>query len=253
MTTPSHAADVPKPSQPERSAGRFGRALIRMLMKQAHVVRSEPVAEGFRLMTLESLEFRGVHWVAGQKVQIAMGSAFTARTFTPIEWDATTGRTRIIGYAHGHGPGSAWVSQARPGDVCDVFGPRASLDVSRATGMLVVLGDETSIGLVYALSRDAPTRPLTSLLETNVVAPAREVLAQLELQGVELFARQEGDAHLEHIERRLISLAATGASFVLTGKASSIQRQRRTLKSLDVATSRLMTKPYWAPGKSGLD
>lgn len=38
-----------------------------------------------------------------------MGSAFVARTYTPIDWDPVAGRTRIRGYAHGDGPGSAWV------------------------------------------------------------------------------------------------------------------------------------------------
>ncbi|MGC1550270.1 MAG: siderophore-interacting protein [Rhodanobacter sp.] len=224
-----------------------------MLMKQARVVGAEPLAEGFRLITLESPEFRGLHWVPGQKVQIAMGSAFVARTFTPIEWDAAAGRTRILGYAHGSGPGSAWVCDTRLGDECDVFGPRASLDVSHSAATRVVFGDETSIGLAYALSRHFSGSPLQCLLEVNTVANTRDVLTRLDLGGVELFERTENDAHLEDIERGLPALVATGATFVLTGKASSIQRLRRALKALGVPAPRLMTKPYWAPGKAGLD
>ncbi len=170
-----------------------------------------------------------------------------------IEWDTTAGRTRILGYAHGNGPGSAWVCDTRPGDECDVFGPRASLDVSHAAGMCVVFGDETSIGLAYALSRHAPGGPMPCLLEVNTVANTRDVLTRLGLDGVELFERKENDAHLEDIERRLTALVATGATFVLTGKTSSIQRLRRALKALGVPASRVMTKAYWAPGKTGLD
>ncbi|MGH8443923.1 MAG: siderophore-interacting protein [Solimonas sp.] len=248
MTTPSPVSDTP-PRQP----GRLGRALIRVLMKQAHVVEAESVAEGFRLLTLDGPEFRGVQWLPGQKMQIAMGSAFVARTFTPIEWDATAGRTRILGYAHGDGPGSAWLRNARPGDACDVFGPRASLDAGQAFGLRVVLGDETSIGLAYALSRQTPGAALQGLFEVNAVAPARAALARLALDGAELFERTQNDAQLEDIERRLPALADSGASFVLTGKAASIQRLRRVLKALGVPAARLTAKPYWAPGKTGLD
>lgn len=249
MMVTSHVTDT----LPPRPPGRLGRALTRMLMKQARVVEAEPVAEGFRLMTLESPEFKGLQWAPGHKLQIAMGSVFVARTFTPIEWDAAAGRTRILGYAHGNGPGSAWVCNTKPGDECDVFGPRASLDVSRAASMRVVLGDETSIGLAYALSRHAPTSPLRCLLEVNAFANTRDVLTRLDVDGVELFERTEDNAHIEDLERPLSALAATGATFFLTGNASSIQRLRRTLKATGVPASRLMSKAYWAPGKTGLD
>jgi NADPH-dependent ferric siderophore reductase len=238
---------------PGRQPGRLGRALIRMLMKQARVVDVEPVTANFRLITLESSDFKGLSWVPGQKVQIAMGSAFVARTFTPIEWDAVAGQTRILGYAHGSGPGSAWVCGTKPNDECDVFGPRTSLDVSHTGGTCVMLGDETSIGLAYALGQHSPGRVPQCLFEVSTIANTREVLARLDLRGAELFERKENDVHLEDIERRLPALAATGTSFVLTGKASFIQRLRRVLKNQGVPASRLMAKPYWAPGKTGLD
>lgn len=248
MTTTSESSDTASPRP-----GRLSRALIRLWMKQARITKVERLAGSFRLLTLESPEFRGLRWVPGQKVQIAMGSAFAARTFTPIEWDAAAGRTRILGYAHGDAPGSAWLRVARPGDACDVFGPRASLDVGHVAGVSVVLGDETSIGLAYAISRHAANRSQPCLLEADDVATTRDVLMRLGLDGAELFERTANDTHLEDIARRLPALVADGTTFVLTGKATSIQRLRRTLKTLGVPASRLLTKPYWAPGKTGLD
>lgn len=249
MTPSGHAPDAP----PSASPGRLSRALIRVLMKHAYVVEARSIADGFRLVTLESPEFKGLHWSPGQKLQIAMGSAFVARTFTPIEWDAAAGRTRLLGYMHGLGPGSAWIRDVVPGDACDVFGPRASLDSGDAADMCVVFGDETSIGLASAIKHHAPGRNLRCLFEVGIEFHARQALKYLGLEAAELFERTEADSHLERIECRLQPLAATGASFVLTGKASSIQRLRRHLKSLGIPASRLLSKPYWAPGKTGLD
>ncbi len=237
----------------QRPQGRFGKVLTRMLMKQAQVVEAETIAGGFRLLTLESPAFKDLHWIPGQKVQVAMGSAFVTRTFTPIEWDAKAGRTRIVGYAHGSGPGSAWVADSKPGDRCDVFGPRASIDVSRVGGPRVAFGDETSIGLAYALSQQSPGNHWECLLEVNSAIHAREGLVKLGLHRVELFERTGNDLHLQDIERRIPNLDAVGATFILTGKASSIQYLRRALKASEVPSSRLVVKPYWAPGKTGLD
>lgn len=186
-------------------------------------------------------------------MNVLAGQAFVARTYTPIDWDTKAGRIRILGYAHGSGPGSAWLSSIKPGDKCDVLGPRTSLDISRTVGTRVVLGDETSIGLAYALSHHSPDNRCACLLEVNSIIHVREVLVRLGLDHVELFERKGSDAHLDNIEHRMRSLDAIETTFTLTGKAPSIQRLHRALKASRVPSSRLMVKPYWAPGKTGLD
>jgi hypothetical protein len=55
------------------------------------------------------------------------------------------------------------------------------------------------------------------------------------------------------MEATLPELIKAGASFVLTGKAGTIQRLRQRLKQHNVASRRIVTKAYWAPGKIGLD
>jgi NADPH-dependent ferric siderophore reductase len=232
--------------------GRLGQAVIRLLMKRATVTASEQLAERFRLITLEGPALEGVGWAPGQKIQIAMGSAFTSRTYTPIEWNAATGRACILGYVHGEGPGSAWLRDVAPHDMCDIFGPRSSLDPARTAGPLAIFGDETSIGLAYALAQGRNGR-VAGCFEVADVRSCREVMAQLKLGDFALIGRDAHDAHLPEIEGRLAKLAATGASFVLTGKAGTIQRLRQELKRLAVPASRIATKAYWAPGKSGLD
>lgn len=238
---------------PAKEPGRFGRTLLRLLMKQATVVAAERLADRFRSITLEGAALAGVAWIPGQKIQLAMGSAFVARTYTPIDWDASRGRARILGFAHGDGPGSAWVRGVAPGDECDLFGPRSSVDARRLSGPLAVFGDETSIGLACALASQDRTRHLTCHFEVDDVEGSRQVAAHLRLDGAALVARREGDAHLEEMIAALPALAADGASFVLTGKAGTIQRLRQGLKQQAVPATRVVTKAYWAPGKAGLD
>lgn len=234
--------------------GRIGRAFLKMFMKQASVVQAERLTDDVRLITLESPAFRELQWLPGQKLQIAMGSALVARTYTPIDWDAAAGRTRIVACVRGSGPGSAWIDSAKPGTECDVFGPRASLDLNRVTGPCVVLGDETSVGLGYALGRRFDGRNgVACLLEVTCESGVRVVLDRLDLGDVELFSRRAGDAHLQDMERRLSAVAANDATFILTGRAASIQRLRRALKGLGVPASRIIAKAYWEAGKTGLD
>lgn len=227
--------------------------LRRIFMRRATVTACEQAAERFHLITLESPDFRGVEWTPGDKLQIAPGSAFVARTYTPIEWDSGAGRTRILAYAHGSGPGSDWARTLRPGDLCDVFGPRVSLDVSWVPGPVFMLGDETSFGLALAMRRQAWAATVEFVFEVDPVVGSRQVLDALDFGAWSALERREDDAHLAGIETRLPALAQSAATFVLTGRSTTIQRVRKALKGLDVPTARLMTKAYWAPGKAGLD
>jgi NADPH-dependent ferric siderophore reductase len=246
------AADSPE-RPAAREPGRLNKMLMRVLLKHATVTAAETLGDHFRLITLEGPALAGVEWIPGQKVQIAMGSAFVKRTYTPIEWNASAGRACILGYAHGDGPGSAWVRGAMPGDECDIFGPRASLDLRHQPGPLAVFGDETSIGLAHALAEQDRTRPLVCHFEVGEIADGRRVVEQLGLGDAVLLARREDEAQVEEMVAALPALVAAGASFVLTGKAGTIQQLRQSLKQQAVPAPRIVTKAYWAPGKTGLD
>ena len=241
--------DKPAAKEP----GRLSRAVARLWMKPATVTANERLADRFHLITLEGEALAGVTWRPGQKVQIAMGSAFVTRTYTPIEWDASAGRTCILGYAHGDGPGSAWVRTVTAGDRCDIFGPRASLDIGSLSRPLVIVGDETAIGLAYAATRQDPSRRVTSCLEVEEGDAVQRVLGSLDLRDVSLVARRADTAHLGALEASIEEGVAVGASFVLAGKSMTIQRLRQSLKQHSVPATRFIIKAYWAPGKTGLD
>ena len=227
--------------------------LLRWLMRSARVAAIETLSPHFRLVELEGEALKDVAWMAGQKIQVAMGSGLSARTYTPMSWDAGHGRTRLLAFAHGDGPGSKWASGLRAGDICQLFGPRRSLDLADLGAPVVLFGDETSFGLAAALRDNLRAGGALHMFEAAEIAESQQVLEHIGLGQVRLIARSTGDDHLATVEAEMLRLAANGAQFVLTGKASSIQRLSRALKATGVASSRIKAKAYWAPGKTGLD
>lgn len=227
--------------------------LLRWLMRPARVSAIETLSPRFRLIELEGESLKDVAWTAGQKIQIAMGSGLSARTYTPMSWDTGSGRTRLLAFAHGDGPGSRWASGLREGDTCQFFGPRRSLDLTGLEAPVVLFGDETSFGLAAALRDNLRAGGALHMFETADVAASRQALESINLGQARLIARSTDEDHLATVEAEMLRLAANGAQFVLTGKASSIQRISRTLKAAGVASSPIKAKAYWAPGKTGLD
>ena len=240
-------------SAPPSPPGRVTRTLLRWLMHTANVAAVETLSPHFRLVDLEGEALRNMEWTVGQKIQVSMGSGLSARTYTPISWDADNGRTRLLTFAHGDGPGSRWANGLRQGDTCQFFGPRRSLDLSALESPAVLFGDETSFGLAAALRESARSNDAIHLFEVSDAAESRSVLEAVGLRRAKLIERLPDDIHLAAADVEMSNLAASAAHFVLTGKASSIQRVRRTLKTAGVASSRMHTKPYWAQGKAGLD
>jgi NADPH-dependent ferric siderophore reductase len=227
--------------------------LLRWLMRTARVTNVETLSSHIRLIELKGEALRGVTWTAGQKIQVAMGSGLSARTYTPMSWDADGGRTRLLAFTHGDGPGSRWANGLRGGDICQFFGPRRSLDLTGLEAPIVLFGDETSFGLAAALRNSRQAGGALHMFEATEIAESRQALEAVGLGEARLIARSVGDAHLAAVEAEMLRLAASGAQFVLTGKVSSIQRVSRALKAAGVASSRIKAKAYWAPGKAGLD
>ena len=244
--------EVTRPA-PLAPPGRIARTLLQWLMRPARVAAVETFSPHFRLVDLEGEALRSVEWAAGQKIQVSMGSGLSARTYTPMSWNAERGRTRLLTFAHGEGPGSRWANGLREGDTCQFFGPRRSLDLSGLELPIVLFGDETSFALAAALRDGMQAGRAVHVFEVTDVAEARPVLEAMGLGRATLIERTAGDAHLAAAEAEVSRLAASSANFVLTGKASSIQRVSRALKAVGVRPSRLKVKAYWAPGKTGLD
>jgi NADPH-dependent ferric siderophore reductase len=133
----------------DRVPGLLERAFGRLLLRSARVAAVHRVSDRFRLIDLEGDALQGAAWAAGHKLQVKVAGPFTARTFTPIVFDAVRGHVRLLGYAHGAGPGSDWLRRVQAGDACQVFGPHRSLALgamgARAQPRCVLTGRAQSI------------------------------------------------------------------------------------------------------------
>jgi hypothetical protein len=85
------------------------------------------------------------------------------------------------------------------------------------------------------------------------VSESRFVLERFGLAEAILIQRIEDRAHLERVNAEIADWARDGAQFALAGNARSIQVVKKYLTGSGVGSSRVKVKPYWSPGKKGLD
>lgn len=224
-------------------AGRIELALQKIFTRSAQVLEIEDIGQHFRLLTLGGDALRDAEWRPGDKIQVMLGG-WTQRTYTPIDWDADHGRTRILIYLHGDAPGTQWARTLRPGERCAFSGPRKSIRLAPAASPVILFGDETSLGLAAALSAQATTYMLF-----DAGAHAQAAIEHLRLPNASI----ANDAHALEAHMSALLQAHPDADLVLTGNASAIQQMTRLLHQHGTAAKRRQTKAYWAPGKTGMD
>lgn len=93
------------------------------------------------------------------------------------------------------------------------------------------------------------------VFEVSSLVETEEVLRPIDLNNATLVRRQQGDAHLAETEQ-LLSAGAVRLglpTWVMTGKAQSIQAIRKSMREQRIPLTKLMVKAYRAEGKRGLD
>lgn len=105
--------ETSSPARHKRT-GMIESAMVKLFMRNARVLDIEDIGYAFRIVTLGGEALRKVAWTPGDKLQIQLGG-WVQRTYTPIEWGTENGRTRILAYLHGDGPGTQWARTLRKG------------------------------------------------------------------------------------------------------------------------------------------
>ncbi len=178
------------------------------------------------------------------------------RTYSLWDYDAESGRYELMVLDHdGDGPGAQWARAARPGDAICVGPPEGRFTARIPSRYHLLVGEETAAVCFGAMLRSLPTG---ERVHGAIEAAARD--EHLAIPGGEELLRVERDGApaspsavlLEAV--RSIALPDDPGTAYLAGEAKTIQAVRRHLMD-DRGWPRtsILTKPFWTPGKRGLD
>ncbi|WP_214324663.1 siderophore-interacting protein [Nonomuraea sediminis] len=232
----------------------IGRALRDKLFVVGEIMQVEQVAPRMRRITIGGPAIAGLTWTPGQHVRVLVGRGVLLRTYSVWHLDPTWETLDLIGYDHGgDAPGAAWVRTARVGDQVSFTRPDGKLVVRQAAPYHLFIGEETAsvafgamlralrptaqtFGVVEAEGSDdhlALPRPLTRVSRrgphTTPSTPLIEAVSDLPLPD------------------------APGIAY-LAGEARTIQAIRTHLvKDRNWPRRFVLAKPFWTPGRRGLD
>ena len=238
--------------------------LFDRLLRPAHVHTIERWAPRLRHVTLTGPELAGLAWLPGQHVRMQVGAGpgpvdwliGTLRTYSVWNYDGET--LELIVYDHGdsNGPGAEWARTAEPGDELRLLKPDGDFTTTPA-GYHLFAGEETAQVAFGAMLRALPADVrVFGCLEID--SPDERLdLGQgrdWDLEWSYRRGRSAASAQTLVDAVRGLDLPAEAGMAYLAGEARTIQLIRRHLvEERHWPRRNVRTKPFWTPGKKGLE
>ncbi|MEW2517821.1 siderophore-interacting protein [Actinacidiphila alni] len=243
------------------------RLLDRMLLA-ARVHTVEQRAPRLRHIALTGPELTGLAWQPGQHVRLQVGAApgavdwlvGTLRTYTVWDYDGET--LELIVYQHGEdeGPGAGWARTARPGDELRLMKPEGSLVLDPAARYHLFVGEETAQVAYGPMLRALPAgQRAFGCLEVDTPDERLDLggpgtAANWDLNWSFRQGRSAASATSLVDAVRALDLPAEPGTAYLAGEARTIQLVRRHLtEDRHWPRRSIRTKPFWTPGRKGMD
>lgn len=243
--------------------------LMDRLLLPARVHAVEQWGPRLRRVTLTGPALAGLTWQPGQHVRLQVAAApaavdwlvGTLRTYSV--WDYRDQSMELIVFDHGEGPGAQWARTARPGDEVMLLKPQGTFVPDATAAYHLFAGEETaqvSYGPMLRALPDGAT--VFARLEVDS-AGERVDLVRDDRPGTPptwdlAWSHRDGGSaassqSLVEAVRALTLPDEPGVAY-LAGEARTIQLVRRHLvEERGWPRRSIRTKPFWTPGRKGLD
>jgi NADPH-dependent ferric siderophore reductase len=254
---------MPPVTSSRRPADRLLDPLLDLLFVRARVTAVETPLPRMRLVRLTADGLRGLAWTPGQHVRVHIKEMDapawigvlrdTLRTYSVWSYDGESLELCVLD--HGDGPGARWARGLKAGDEVSFRKPEGRLVTDPSAAYHVFAGEETASvafgAMLGALPRDARV-----FGAVEVAAPDDRLPLP---RGEELTWRYRGavpaasSSSLVSAVRALDLPDEPGVAYV-AGEARTCQAVRAHLVSERGWPRRsVVVKPFWTPGKRGMD
>ncbi|MFI6321847.1 siderophore-interacting protein [Nonomuraea sp. NPDC050556] len=224
----------------------IAKALRSRLFASGEVLDVTQVTPRMRRVRIAGESLAGLSWTPGQHVRVLVDGFLTLRTYSVWNHDPSWESLELIAYDHGSdAPGNTWMRNVRPGVEVSFTRPEGRLVVRQDAPYHLFAGDETASVAFGPMLRALPAG-------AGVYGAVAAVHPEDHLDLDPELVRVVPSALLETVGS--LGLPDEPGVAYLAGEARTVQAIRAHLVNQRGWPRRnVLTKPFWAPGKRGLD
>lgn len=240
-------------------------------LSEATVEHVERVTSRMRHVRVQGDDLVGLDWTPGQSTRVVFHDPThlgvwlsfrqlrdAARSYSIWDYDRDAGRYDLMVLEHdgdGPGPGATWARTVRPGDPVLLSSLEGRFVARVPSAYHLFVGEETAAVCFGAILRALPaTERVHGVIEAEATQGHLALPRDAELVRVERGGADPSPSRTLVDALRALDLPAHPGTAYLAGEARTIQAARRHLMD-DRGWPRtaIRSKPFWAPGKRGLD
>ncbi|MBX6722207.1 MAG: siderophore-interacting protein [Dactylosporangium sp.] len=222
--------------------------LVDHFLVRATVTDVEKITPRMRRIRLAGESLRSLEWTPGQHIRVRV-DALALRTYSV--WDFGNGHLDLCVLDHpAGGPGARWSRQVRTGHRVAFTRPQGRLVLREHAPYHLFIGDETACPAFGAMLRALPPAARSRVI---VEVDGPEDVPPLPPAGEVRWVRRDGTDALTAAVRALDLPTEPGVAYV-AGEARACQAVRRHLiAERGWPRTAVVVKPFWTPGRRGLD
>ncbi len=222
----------------------MNRILIDRLFVRGTVTGTGALTPRTRKITISA---PGLSWTPGQQVRVSADGLLTRRTYSVWSYDGSELELCVLD--HGDGPGARWARTVRQGDEV-VFGKPEGSFTTRPSAYHVFAGEETAAVAFGPMLRGLGDTPAYGVVEVG--GPEDRLPLDLTWRYREGRSAASSDTLVAAV--RELELPDEPGTAYVAGEARTVQAVRAHLVNERGWPRRsVLTKPFWTPGKKGME
>jgi NADPH-dependent ferric siderophore reductase len=226
--------------------------------RQVEVVAVADVGPRIRRITLGGAELEDFDPLPGQDVVVHLideqGNGVRRRyTIRHLDRAALVFDLDVV--VHGHGAGSSWGVDVRPGDGVEIFGPRGKVLLADA-GWQLFIGDESAVPAIAEMIQALPAGVTAlALLEVQDRDDEQPIVSAsaAELRWLHRGADPAGQVGLLSAALAAVTLPAADRHAYLFGESRVVRQLREDLGARGFRAEEISAKGYWNTGRASRD
>ncbi|MGW5261928.1 siderophore-interacting protein [Microbispora sp. NPDC004025] len=216
----------------------------------------ERIATRMRRVRITGPDLRNLTWTPGMHIRLRVGDPRSPRSWlrgflrTYSIWDySPTGHLDLCVLDHSSaGPGAQWSRRVRVGDPAALTPPEGRLVLREDAGYHLFVGDETATVAFGAMLRALPSSAIVHGA-ISVEGPGD----RLPLEHTDRLTWSRRPTDLADVVRSLELPRTPGVAYI-AGEARSCQSVRGHLvRERGWSRRAVVVKPFWTPGRRGMD
>lgn len=235
-------------------------SIARRFLNKAHVISKEEIADNAYHLIIAGKALENLDYIPGQHVRIfigmdkAVGFKEKIRTYSIWNYHKVNGTMNFVIGSHSDGPGSSWIKSVKAGDELYLTAPKGKFVIDEAAPEYLFVGDVSALPQFYAIRRDLSS---DKIIRGIIYAEKKSELFT-DLDGFvpfEFYNLPENPLEeiVTIIEQRPV-VNTSEAIVYIGGDGRMCESLKMYFKKEKRITSKnIKAKPFWIPGKQGLD